>query len=40
VAANLLGGVGVHAGSIIPYVQVKAIIKSDSLFSLAVGLRF
>jgi len=40
VAANLLGGVGVHTGSVIPYVQLKAIIKSDSLFSLAVGLRF
>jgi hypothetical protein len=39
-AANLLGGIGVRKGSLIPYIQAKAIIKSDSLFSLAVGLRF
>jgi hypothetical protein len=40
VAADVLGGVGFHTGSVIPYLQVKAIIKNDSLFSIAVGLRF
>ena len=39
-AANLLGGIGFRRGSVIPYVQAKAIIQSDSLVSLAVGLRF
>lgn len=39
-AADLLGGIGFHTGSVIPYFQVKAIIKNDSLLSLAVGLRF
>jgi hypothetical protein len=39
-AADLLGGLGIRAGGAIPYVQVKAIIKSDSLVSLAVGIRF
>jgi hypothetical protein len=39
-AANLLGGIGFRRGSVIPYIQAKAIIKSDSLVSLAVGLRF
>ncbi len=39
-AANLLGGIGFRTGSVIPYIQAKAIIKSDSLFSVAVGLRF
>jgi len=39
-AANLLGGIGLRSGSVIPYIQAKAIIKSDSLFSLAVGIRF
>jgi hypothetical protein len=40
VGANLLGGVGFRTGSVVPYVQVKAIVKNDSLISLAVGLRF
>jgi hypothetical protein len=40
VGANLLGGVGFRSGSVVPYVQVKAIVKNDSLLSLAVGLRF
>lgn len=39
-AADLLGGIGFRTGSVIPYVQAKAIIKSDSLFSIAVGVRF
>jgi hypothetical protein len=40
VAADLLGGIGFRTESVIPYIQVKAIIKSDSLVSIAVGLRF
>jgi hypothetical protein len=40
VAANLLAGIGFRTGSIIPYFQVKAIIKNDSLLSLAFGVRF
>ncbi len=39
-AANLLGGIGLRKASVTPYIQAKAIIKSDSLFSLAIGLRF
>jgi hypothetical protein len=39
-AANLLGGVGFRTGSVIPYFQVKAIVKDDSVFSFAFGLRF
>jgi hypothetical protein len=38
--ANLLAGIGLRRGSVIPYVQAKVIVKSDSLLSLAVGLRF
>jgi hypothetical protein len=38
--ANLLGGVGFNAGSVIPYVQGKVIIREDTEFSIAVGLRF
>jgi len=39
-AANLLAGVGFKTGSVIPYFQMKAIIKDDSVFSFAVGIRF
>jgi len=39
-AANLLGGVGWRAGSVIPYLQAKAIITENSLFSVGFGLRF
>ena len=38
--ANLLGGIGFNAGQVIPYVQAKVIIKDDTEFSVAVGLRF
>jgi hypothetical protein len=38
--ANLLGGVGFNAGEVIPYVQAKVIVKDDTEFSIAVGLRF
>jgi hypothetical protein len=40
VGANLLGGIGFRSEGVIPYIQVKAIVKNDSLFVLAVGLRF
>jgi hypothetical protein len=39
-ALNLLGGVGVRAGSMIPYVQAKLIVKDDSEFVIGFGLRF
>ena len=39
-AANFLGGIGFRAGSVIPYFQAKIIAKSDSVFSLAFGIRF
>jgi hypothetical protein len=38
--ANLLGGIGFNAGEVIPYVQAKVIVKDDTEFSIAVGLRF
>jgi len=37
---NILGGVGVRAGSVIPYVQAKVIVKDDSEFVIGFGLRF
>ena len=37
---NLLGGFGVRAGSVIPYVQAKFIVKGDSEFVIGFGLRF
>ena len=37
---NLLAGIGARRGHVIPYAQAKAILKSDSEFVVAVGLRF
>ncbi len=39
-AANILGGIGVRAGSLVPYFQAKLIAKSGAIFAVAVGLRF
>ncbi len=39
-AANILGGIGFRAGSLIPYFQAKLIAKSGAVFAVAVGLRF
>lgn len=40
VGLNLLFGVGVPAGNLIPYVQAKVLIADNSDFILAFGLRF
>jgi hypothetical protein len=40
VGLNLLAGIGARRGRVIPYAQAKAILKSDSEFVIAVGLRF
>jgi len=40
VAANILAGVGFRSGSVIPYFQAKVILKDDSIFAIAFGLRF
>ncbi len=37
---NLLGGVGVRTGRVIPYAQAKVIIKDGSELVIGVGLRF
>lgn len=37
---NLLGGIGFHTGSVIPYIQPKIIIKNNSEFVLGFGVRF
>ena len=37
---NLLGGIGARRGRVIPYAQAKVILKSDTEFVIAVGLRF
>jgi hypothetical protein len=37
---NLLGGIGARRGRVIPYAQAKLILKSDTEFVIAVGLRF
>ena len=37
---NLLGGIGARRGRVIPYAQAKFILKSDTEFVIAVGLRF
>lgn len=39
-AANFFGGVGVRAGSVIPFFQAKVIAKSGTEFVLAFGVRF
>jgi hypothetical protein len=39
-ALNVLGGLGWRAGSVIPYVQAKVIVKDNSEFVIGVGLRF
>jgi hypothetical protein len=39
-AANLLLGVGLGGGGVIPYLQGKLILKDNTEFALAVGLRF
>ena len=37
---NLLGGLGWRAGEVVPYVQAKVIVKDNSEFVIAFGLRF
>lgn len=37
---NLLGGIGFQAGSVMPYIQPKIILKNNSEFVLEFGLRF
>lgn len=37
---NLMGGVGIHAGSVMPYVQPKIILKRNSVFVMGFGVRF
>jgi hypothetical protein len=37
---NILGGVGVRAGDVVPYVQAKVIVKDDSEFVIGFGVRF
>lgn len=37
---NLLGGVGMQAGGVIPYVQAKVIVKDNSEFVIGFGVRF
>ncbi len=37
---NLLGGIGFRAGNVIPYIQPKIILKNNSEFVLAFGIRF
>ena len=39
-ALNVLGGLGVRAVDLVPYVQAKVIAKDDSEFVIAVGIRF
>ena len=40
VGANLLAGVGFHAGGVVPYFQGKVILKDGSEFAVAFGIRF
>lgn len=37
---NLFGGVGFRSGSLLPYMQIKVIVKESSEVSLAAGVRF
>jgi hypothetical protein len=37
---NLLAGLGARRGRVIPYAQAKVILKDDSEFVIAVGVRF
>jgi hypothetical protein len=37
---NLLAGIGLRKGGVIPYAQAKAIISGDTTFVLGVGVRF
>lgn len=37
---NLLGGLGWNVGSVIPYVQLKALLSGNSEAVIAFGLRF
>jgi hypothetical protein len=39
VGANFLAGIGAR-GRVIPYIQAKVIVKDNTQFSLAAGLRF
>lgn len=39
-ALNLLFGIGLSRGSLVPYLQAKAIVADNSEFSLGFGLRF
>ena len=39
-ALNILGGVGLRAGSLVPYIQAKVIAKDNSEFVIAFGVRF
>jgi hypothetical protein len=40
VGFNLLAGIGARRGRVIPYAQLKLILRSDSQFVIGVGLRF
>jgi hypothetical protein len=39
-ALNLLAGIGFRAGGLIPYFQGKLIVKDDTAFVFAFGVRF
>jgi hypothetical protein len=40
VGLNLLGGVGLRLGPVLPYVQIRGTISDTSELSIGVGLRF
>ena len=37
---NLMGGVGIQTGSVMPYIQPKIILKENSEFVMGFGVRF
>ncbi|HKJ45743.1 MAG TPA: hypothetical protein VJ991_07945 [Balneolales bacterium] len=37
---NLLGGIGIQTGSVMPYIQPKIILKQNSEFVMGFGVRF
>jgi hypothetical protein len=40
VGANFLAGIGARGHGVIPYLQAKLIVKDNTQFSVAAGLRF
>lgn len=40
VGVNVLGGLGIQAGTITPYVQAKAVLADDDQVVIGVGVRF